>query len=251
MHPTDIITALQADPHDPDRVHVFVDGRHAIVLALDVAASERLSVGQPCPPERLERLHRAQQLNDIYESALRFLSYRPRSAREVEVRLRKKGYSPDQIDAVMQRLRSRGYVDDREFARFWVSNRMAFSPRGPRLLRSELRHKGVPPEIVEEVLAEQAEAQDELERQAAHGAEDTDTDVTDVTDEPVRGTDLANALALARRRMHAYGGLDPHVARRRLSGFLARRGYDYETISDVLRRLFTSDDDEEGNGDMG
>src|SRR5438477_7684893 len=148
MH--DIITALQADPLDPDTVHVFIDGKHAMRVSLDVAAAERLTVGQPCPPEKLERLHSAQELQGIYDSALRFLSYRPRSAREVEMRLRKKGNTPEQISAVIEKLRQRGYVDDRDFARFWVSNRMSFSPRGPRLLRSELRQKGVSQEIVDE-----------------------------------------------------------------------------------------------------
>src|SRR5439155_17496217 len=154
----DIITALRADPSDPEKVHLFIDGKHALSVALDVAAAERLTVGQQCPPERIERLHQAEELNRVYESAIRFLSYRPRSAREVEMRLRKKGYSAEMIATVLERLRQRGYVDDLEFARFWVGNRMAFSPRGPRLLRSELRQKGVPQEVVYEVLEVRAEA---------------------------------------------------------------------------------------------
>jgi regulatory protein len=237
-----IITALQEDPKDPERIHVFIDGRHAIALALDVAAAERLSVGQPCPPERLEHLHHAQELNDIYEEALKFLSYRPRSEREVELRLRRKGYTPHQIESVMHKLRHRGYVDDRQFARWWVSNRMAFSPRGPRLLRSELRHKGVPAAIVDQVLAEQAELQHDLQQQATHMAAGHDMQAIE---EPVQGTDLANALALARKRWRLYSDLDPQSARRRLSGFLARRGYDYETIDAVLRRMFAGQDEDE------
>ena len=80
----DVITALQADPQDPNLVHVFIDGRHAIAVALDVAADERLTVGQACPPDRLERLHRAQERQQAFELALNFLSYRPRSARIVQ-----------------------------------------------------------------------------------------------------------------------------------------------------------------------
>src|SRR5687767_7008390 len=98
---TDMITALNADPHDPNRIHVFIDGKHAIAVSLDVAAAERLTVGQECPPVRVERLHAAQELDEIYAGALNFLSYRPRSVREVEMRLRKKGHSPQQIEAVI------------------------------------------------------------------------------------------------------------------------------------------------------
>src|ERR671934_1732950 len=164
MH--DVITALQADPFDPNKVHLFIEGRHVMVVALDVAAAEKLSVGQACPPERLERLHQAEELHRVYESALRFLSYRPRSEREVELRLRKKGHTPEQIAIVLERLRKHGYLDDMEFARFWVGNRMSFSPRGPRLLRSELRQKGVSQEVADAVLEEQSEAQAEAVQQA-------------------------------------------------------------------------------------
>ena len=235
----DVITALNADPHDPNKVHVFVDGKHMVAVSVDVAAAEMLTVGQPCPPERLQALHSAQEMNEIFERALNFLSYRPRSEREVEQRLRKKSYTPEQIETVMSQLRKLGYVDDREFARFWVTNRMSFSPRGPRLLRSELRQKGVAQDVVDEILAESAENQKELEAQAAEFAAEND-DLTD--DEPVSGTDLANAIALARKRVRLLSNLEPQVARRRLSNFLARRGYDYPTIDAATRKVLAPED---------
>ncbi|MDQ3704248.1 MAG: RecX family transcriptional regulator [Chloroflexota bacterium] len=237
----DLITALQADPADPNRVHVFIDGKHAVAVSLDVAANERLTVGQTCPPQRLEQLHQAQAQDDIYQKALAFLSYRPRSAREVEQRLRRKGFTPEQVSGVMERLRSQKYIDDHEFARFWVGNRMTFNPRGPRLLRSELRQKGVPSDIVEEVMKEQVETQEELVQQA----EELKVGQNPGPDEPVPGTDLANALALARKRLRTYGNLEPQVARRRLSSFLARRGYGFDVIDQVWRRVSATDEDEE------
>jgi regulatory protein len=238
---TDIITALQADPSDPDKVHVFIDGRHAMAVALDVAAAEKLSVGQPCPPDRLERLHQAEELQRVYESAMRFLSYRPRSVREVEMRLRKKAYGPEQIATVVDRLRKRGYLDDLEFARFWVSNRQSFSPRGPRLLRSELRQKGVSQDVVDAVLQEQSEAQAEAVQEAEEVAAAWGQTASD---EPTPGTDLANALTLATKKWRIYGTLDPQTARRRLTGFLMRRGYNYDIADTVLRRLQKPEDDE-------
>lgn len=237
----DIITALKADPMDPDKVHVFIAGKHAATVSLDVAAQERLTVGQECPPARLERLHSAQELNDIYQRALAFLSYRPRSAREVEQRMRRKGFDPEQVAGVMDKLRAGNYIDDREFARFWVGNRMTFSPRGPRLLRSELRQKGVPADIVDEVLNEQAEGQKEIVQQAEEANAEYDVAV----DEPLAGTDLANALALSRKRMRAYGSLEPQAAKRRLSGFLARRGYGFDVIEQVWRRISASAEEAE------
>jgi len=241
----DTITALNADPHDPNRVHIFVDGRHALVVSLDVAASERLVVGQPCPPGRLERIYAAEQQQQVYEFALNFLTYRPRSAREVEQRLRKKGFTPSQIDSAIERLKRQGYVDDHEFARFWINNRQTFSPRGPRLLRSELRQKGVSQEVVEEVLSEHREEQAQQAEQVAETASNN----TLQDDEPAPGSDEATALALARKRMRLLSNLDPLTRKRRLSGFLARRGYGYDTIDLVLRRVLAADDSESPDED--
>ena len=235
----DIITALQADPMDADKVHVFIDGEHALSVSLDVAAAERLTVGQPCPPERLERLHAAQQQQAAYEAALNFLSYRPRAAREVELRLRKKQYAPEQIEAAVARLRKQGLIDDREFSRFWISNRQNFSPRGPRLLRSELRQKGVPQDVVDEMLSEYKEEQSErAEQDAAIAVEHGLTD-----NEPTPGSDEATALALARKRIRLLSNLDPITQKRRLSAFLARRGYGYDTIGPVLQRVLSTDEE--------
>lgn len=244
----DVITALRADPMDPDKVHIFVDDKHALAVSLDVAAEELLTVGQPCPPSRLQKLRDAQELNSVYEKALNFLSYRPRSAREVEMRLRQKGFSPEQIAYAMEKLVRAGYVNDKDFARFWVTNRMAFSPRGPRLLKSELRQKGVAANVVDEIIAEHQETQQNIvqERELFQQSDEDELfgdETSSVQDEPPPGSDLANALALARKRWRSLANLDPIVAKRRLSGFLARRGYDYSTIDGVIKRLVAEEDD--------
>jgi regulatory protein len=156
------------------------------------------------------------------------------------MRLRKKGYTPEQIEQTMSRLRQRGYVDDREFARFWIGNRQSFSPRGPHLLRSELRQKGVPAEVVEEALAEYKDDQAQRAEEAA--AVTAEYDLPE--DEPVPGSDEATALGLARKRMRLLAGLDPQVTRRRLYSFLARRGYGFDTIDMVVRRVMKPGEDE-------
>jgi regulatory protein len=60
--------------------------------------------------------------------------------------------------------------------------------------------------------------------------------------------ELAGAMAVAESKMRSYGGLDPAVARRRLSGLLARRGYGYDVVKPVLERLFGVNPDNEQTG---
>ena len=111
----------------------------------------------------------------------------------------------------VRRLTERGYLDDTAFARWWAENRAQFRPRGPYLLRQELRRKGVGSATIDETLTEQAETVDVDEQ----------------------------ALAVVRgklRTLHAQH-LEPYVIARRLSGLLARRGYGYDTVRTVIRTL--------------
>lgn len=91
----------------------------------------------------------------VFSYALKLLSIRPRSSKELEERLLNKfPQAKEIVSRVMERVREMGYLDDREFARMWVEDRMRFHPRGREKVRRELRDKGVPEEVVEEVLGE-------------------------------------------------------------------------------------------------
>lgn len=187
------------------RVAVYLDGRRAFLLTGIEAA--RLRVGQSLSDEEIARLLARDLQERAHEIALRFLRYRPRSEREVADHLRRKGFDAQTVEAVLERLRRVGLVDDRAFARFWVENRAAFRPRGRTALQAELRRKGVPPAIIQEVLAEASP------------------------------DERALALRLARERARRLRGLDPRTLRRRLAGYLLRRGFDGELVMEVLQAL--------------
>ncbi len=187
------------------RVAVYLDGRRAFLLTGIEAA--RLRVGQSLSDEEIARLLARDLQERAHEIALRLLRYRPRSEREVADHLRRKGFDAQTVEAVLERLRRVGLVDDRAFVRFWVENRAAFRPRGRTALQAELRRKGVPPAIIQEVLAEASP------------------------------DERALALRLARERARRLRGLDPWTLRRRLAGYLLRRGFDRELVMEVLQAM--------------
>ena len=143
------------------------------------------------------------------EDALRLLSHRLRSRNEVEDRLARRGWPSDVIERVLSGLERAGLIDDERFVRLWVDERMRLRPRGIALLRQELRRKGISEEVIEKTLREQEHGSDEL----------------------------ARARELLQRRQHQYKGLDPQAARRRMAGFLARRGFDGETVYTAVRQI--------------
>lgn len=94
----------------------------------------------------------------LLASALKFLSYRPRSKKEVEDFLRKKTSDVDLINQTITKLIAQKLINDDEFAKWVIESRSRSRPRGARLLAAELKSKGIDVNVkVDEVeLAEKA-----------------------------------------------------------------------------------------------
>jgi regulatory protein len=197
------ITALVAQKKNPDRVNVYLDGQFAFGLAAIEAV--RLRRGQVLSEADIERLQAADDVEKAREKALHFLGNRPRSEWEVRQNLLKAGYGNATIDRVLEKLRSVALVDDAAFARYWIDNRAQFKPRGEAALRQELRRKGVERDVIDAVLAEGEHADDQAAIQAA--------------------------LAKADR----YRQLPRPEFSQKLGAYLARRGFDYETVREAVQ----------------
>lgn len=186
---------------------VFIDGDFAMGLAREVADTANLHIGQEITTADLANLLASEQLARATSAALNYLAWRPRSEGEIRQRLRRSDTSGDVIDQVIEKLRDWRYIDDEDFARRWIENRAAHRPRGARVLTQELRAKGIDPELAS-----------------------TTVDEADIDE-------AADALALARKRAGQLSDLEPEARERRLTGFLARRGYGFDIIRSVLETL--------------
>ena len=81
-------------------------------------------------------------------------SYRPRSEQEIRRALQQKGHAGETADAVVARLRDLHYLDDEAFAVTGWRTASASGPGGGRLLRAELRQKGVDAETADQAIAD-------------------------------------------------------------------------------------------------
>ena len=200
------ITAIQVGKKRRKRVNISLDGRFAFSLAAEVVLKESLRMGQELSAADVEALTGTDQFHRCLNSALRYLSYRPRSEFELKERLHRRGFDGDSVEAVLARLKEQGLVDDAAFAQFWKDNRESFSPRSQRLARLELRRKGV--------------------------AEDTIAQVVGAIDDD----DSAYRAALGKARSLSLS--DYQSFRQRLAGYLKRRGFSYGVINHAVERVW-------------
>lgn len=201
------ITDIRPQQRDETRVNIFIDGEFAFGLHIDLQLEHYLKKGDVLDDEKIALLLRQDETKKAIASALNLIAYRSRAAGELATKLREKGFSPEAVDAAVARMGELGYLDDRDFADRWVESRQSSRPRSARMLKQELRHKGVDREIIESAI------------------EDAGID------------EYADALELARKRTTTLADLDPAVRERRLTGYLARRGYGFDIIRRVLEAL--------------
>lgn len=198
------ITALVAQKRNPNRINVHLDGEYAFSLARIVAAW--LRVGQELEEEKIKQLQTEDARERAIQQALLFLSYRSRSESEIRQNLRKHEIPEDIIEQTLQRLRQDGLANDDQFAQAWVENRSTFRPRSRRMLAMELRQKGLADEAVSSAL------------------EDVD--------------DEALAYEAAQKRILRLKDMEWVDFRKKLSEFLARRGFSYSVITSVVTRIW-------------
>ncbi len=187
-------------------VKVILDGGSAFSLSLAVAAEAGLHKGQTLSIPEIERLKSTEQLHRSLNSALRYMSPRPRSEVEIRTRLSRHGFDTETIQKVLAELKKQGLVDDVAFAQFWRENRENFRPRSRRFMELELKQKGVDAEIIAEA-------------------------TIDVDDDQ-------GAYRAAQKKARSLSGLDYPSFRKRMGSFLKRRGFDYELINRIIDRIW-------------
>ncbi|HEX2033886.1 MAG TPA: RecX family transcriptional regulator [Chloroflexota bacterium] len=202
------VTGLEAQVRHPGRVNLYLDGRFAFGLDAEVAAEVGLRVGDVLSEQGVAELLQREAQQTAMQQALHLLSYRPRSEQELRRHLGQKGHAPETVEAVLSRLREFHYLDDSVFALSWVENRQRFRPRGARLLRAELRQKGVAPEVTEQAIEDAA------------------------------GDERAMALEAAQRKLAGIRAADYQTFGRQLGGFLMRRGFAPDVVWEVVRELW-------------
>jgi regulatory protein len=206
-----VITALEAQKRNKDRVNVYLDDEYA--FSLDIMAAAQLTKGQHLTDAEIAMLQAQGEVSKAVERAVRFLSYRPRSIAEVRRNLAEKQTPAAVIDAAVERLNSLGYLDDRAFAAFWVENRSTFKPLSQRALRYELRQKGV--------------ARADIDAALAHLDEEE------------------TALQAARTQIRRLRRRTQDQFRAKMSAFLQRRGFGYSVIESVTETVIAEIENED------
>lgn len=149
-----------------------MDGTYSFSLQMSVVLKEGLKIGQVLSPERIHALICSSLTTDLIGKVMELIAIRPRSEKEIREYLANKvkklgcksdayvkkieqqitGDSATLINQIITKLKKNHYIDDQEFAKWWVSQRIVSKPRGSIALSAELQRKGVGKSAITNVL---------------------------------------------------------------------------------------------------
>lgn len=210
------ITQISPQRRRANRRNIHLDGQFAFGCNVNVVARFRLREGETITPERLREIQLGEVKQECLDRALRFIEMRRHGRSELADKLKRHEYGPTVIEAVLDDLTRMGYLDDEQFALEYIASAARRRQMGRRRAAMELAKKGIDRATADRALGQFYESHD----------------------------DLAAARQLIEKKLPSLKRLDPQTARRRLTGQLLRRGFDYQAIKPLIDQFIGSDADD-------
>ncbi len=210
-----LVTKILKSRRERNKYEVFIDEQSAFRLSEAVVTKTGLYAGRRIDEKTVEEIVQADTFERAYQMAVNFISYRPRSSKEVIDRLVRKGFTQDLAHQITDRLREVRLLNDLEFGRMFIRDKLRGKPMGKAMMRRKLLEKGISFQLTERIIKEYVT--DESEQEAARAL-------------------ATRKLKVSRSR---FSGLDPSTRQKRLADYLLARGFSsevaYKTVRSIIR----------------
>ena len=203
------ITRIETQKRNKKRRSIYLDDEFAFSLDEELVFKFGLHEGDLINESEFSAIIQAEEKKGAKDAAIRFLSYRNRSEKEVRDKLLNKGFCEDIIDCLLIELKEARLVNDVKFAMAFVHDKMILRPMGPLLIRKELKRFGLAESAIE--LAVEEAFRDK--------------------------TSFEVGLEMVQKKYRQSKNPDWLKTKKRLADFLYRRGFDWDVSREILEQL--------------
>lgn len=200
------ITSVEKHKKNKDMLSVHVDNAYAFTIAEEDFIGMNLYEMSEITKHQIDHIKDTINFRAAKSAAIKYLSLRVRSEKEVRLKLDMECFDNSVIDTVIEDLKSMGYINDKIYTTKYIYDRSKLKPISKKLLKFELQKKGISEEVINEVLA--------------------DWEIDEAT----------IAEGLVKRKFGKYDLHDEAVIKKVYS-FLLHRGFGYELIEQLVNRL--------------
>ncbi len=204
------ITKIEKQKKDRHRYNIFLDGEFSFGLYEDSVLKFGLRTEDEVDEDKIKEMKEFDEYGFGKKTAYSYLSYKQRSSKELEKKLKQKKISTETIVKVLELLEKQKYLDDSAYAKNYMEDKLKRKPMGKRLARMKLSEKGIDAETVEKTIQDNYSGEKESE--------------------------LACQLLTKYSKKIKYR--DEAEKKSKCYRYLASRGFDYETIKEALKESF-------------
>ncbi len=200
------ITSVEKNRKNKEKMSVYIDGTFSFTISEDDYLSMNLYDKVEISQDEIDYIKNTVNFRAAKNTAIKYLSHKLRTEKEVAQKLHEEGFDADSTEKAIEELKSLGYINNKIYVQKFLFDRSKLKPKSKKLLKLELKSKGISEEIIDEVL------------------DDWNVDETVI------------AESLVKRKFGKYD-LNNENIRKKVHMFLRHRGYDYEVTEEVLRRF--------------
>ena len=135
-----------------DRIIVKLDDKSVFRVPEDAFILNPFHVGETVTVDEIEDYDDKMRLQEAKDAAFKLLSFRMRSIAEMRKRLKEKSFSQIEVDQVIDKLTKLNYLNDVEFGKAFVREKIKNKKIGPKAIKSELFPHQLSSDFVDELI---------------------------------------------------------------------------------------------------
>lgn len=213
-----IISSIEVQKKNKNRVNIYVNGEYLLSCSAELVYTQGLKAGREIDIEKLNVIIEEDNYLKCKNDALKTLEKVYKTEKEIKEKLILKGYDEKCIEKVICFLREYKFIDDERFSDMYISEKL--KTQGKNKIKFDLLRRGIPVEIVNQKIDMISECGKDLEASAAY------------------------ELAKKKYNTIIKSESDSRKTYKKLSEFLVRKGYSWETAKKVVNKILKADLDD-------
>lgn len=183
-----------------NRVNVYLNDKFGFGINLDNFVLLHLKMNQELTEEEIEKIIKRAEFQKTWDKLLRFATVRPRSEKEINDYFRRKEVHESLHSDLLKKLKHLNLLNDLEFAKWWVDQRLQFKKKSKRVIQMELVQKGIDKDTIDDAF-----------------------EGTIVDEEKI-------AKELLTKKMYKWKKLELRDAKQKMSQYLVGKGFNWDII---------------------
>ncbi len=149
--------------HKTSVCNVELDSGEKFNFSFDLILKYKIKKGKKITKQALQEIVSEQRIITAKQTAMAFISYKPRTESQVAKKLKQEKFTSEEINTAIQFLKEFGYLDDEHYARKYVEYAKTHKKSSRRKIEADLLKRGIDKEIILNAIGETLSNDEEFE----------------------------------------------------------------------------------------